>query len=88
MTEGEVELMWQQVAIQIGHNIRSTVNTPEMIGTDDETGYILMFFNVASHDGKSTLISSETDLKQLKKLLKTALRKLNRAVTIEPPTEQ
>ncbi len=77
---------WQQMAVEIGHCIRSLVNTPSMIGTDDETGYVLMFFNVAHHEGKSTLVSSATDLKELKLLLETALRGLDspKARIIEP----
>ena len=69
---------WQQLAIELGNSIYRKVNLPYMVGTDDETGYILMFFNVKNHNGKSTLISSAADDKEgLRKLLKTALRNLD-----------
>jgi hypothetical protein len=41
---------WQQIAIHIGEQIRSSINTPEMIGTEDETGYVLMFFNARRNE--------------------------------------
>ena len=55
---------WQQLAIELGNSIYEQVNLPYMVGTDDETGYILMFFNVKNHNGKSTLISSAADDKE------------------------
>jgi hypothetical protein len=58
---------WKQIAYHIGEEVRAKVNTPEMLGTDDETGYVLMFFNTRNHQGKSTLVSSETDRVQLKR---------------------
>jgi hypothetical protein len=67
---------WQQVAIEIGDCVYRTVNTAETVGTDDETGYILMFFNAKKHEGKSTLVSSSIDRATIKKLLKMALRQL------------
>jgi hypothetical protein len=81
--------MWQQVAIQIGHQVRCAVNTPQMIGTKDETGYVLMFSNADHHDGKSTLLSSETDKAKLRKLLKFALDQLDgpRPTIVEPGSE-
>lgn len=68
---------WQQVAIEIGNGVYSSVNTKEMVGTDDETGYVLMFFNVKNHNGKSTLVSSAATRAELKKLLKNALREID-----------
>jgi hypothetical protein len=81
---------WEQIAIEIGDSVRNLVNTRDMIGTNDETGYVLMFFNTKNHAGKSTLVSSITDRTQLKKLLKTALRGLDspKAKIVEPPTKQ
>ena len=35
---------WQQLASELGNSIYEKVYLPYMIGTDDETGYILMFF--------------------------------------------
>lgn len=77
---------WQQIALEIGEGVYRTVNTPSTIGGDDETGYILMFFNAKHHDGQSTLVSSNVDRKQLKKLLKHALGSLDGPKTriIEP----
>jgi hypothetical protein len=79
-----VHEQWQETAIEIGHRVRSMVNTPEMIDTDDETGYVLMFFSARNHNGKSTLVSSTTDVATLRKLLKTALQGLNKATIVEP----
>jgi hypothetical protein len=81
--------MWQQLAVQIGHEVRCRVNSPETIGTKDETGYVLMFFNADHHHGKSTLVSSETDRVQLKRLLKYALRHLDGPKTsvVEPGSQ-
>jgi hypothetical protein len=78
--------MWKQLAHHIGEEVHNTVNTPAMMGTDDETGYVLMFFNARNHQGKSTLISSETNRVQLKRLLKHALQQLDgpKASIIEP----
>ena len=69
--------LWQEVAIGLGNQIYQSVNTADMVGTDDETGYILMFFNTRNHGGKTTLVSSTTNRVELKKLLKTALRELD-----------
>jgi hypothetical protein len=82
----EISARWQQVSIEIGHQIRCMVNTPAMIGGKDETGYVLMFFNVKNHNGKSTLVSSATDKNELRKLLQCALDNLNspKAQLIEP----
>jgi hypothetical protein len=81
--------MWKQLAHHIGEEVRNAVNTPEMIGTDDETGYVLMFFNTRNHQGRSTLISSEMDRVQLKRLLKYALQHLDgpKVSIIEPGSE-
>jgi hypothetical protein len=89
MRDDRINAMWQQVAVQIGHQVRSAVNAPQMIGTKDETGYVLMFFNADHHEGKSTLVSSETDKAQLRKLLKFALGQLDglKATIVEPGSE-
>ena len=76
--------------MHVGDQVRSAVNTPAQIGTEDETGYILMFFNRERHEGKSTFISSETDRTSLKRLLQFAIDALDgpKASIIEPPTRQ
>ena len=77
---------WKLLAVEIGHSIFRAVNTPETVGGDDETGYVLMFFNAKNHHGKSTLISSAASRADLKKLLKFALREIDgpKATIIEP----
>jgi hypothetical protein len=82
--------MWLQVARQIADNVYATVNTKEMVGTNDETGYLLMFFNAKHHDGKATVVTSETDVAKLKKLLINTLNEIDgpRAFVIEPETMQ
>jgi hypothetical protein len=89
MRDDQINTMWQQLATQIAHQVQCAVNTPQMFGTKDETGYVLMFFNADHHEGKSTLVSSETDKAQLKKLLKFALEQLDgpKATIIEPGSE-
>ena len=72
-----VQERWQQLAIDIGETVYRLVNIPSFVGTDDETGYVLMFFNVKNHDGKSTLISSTVDKAELTKLLERAICELN-----------
>jgi hypothetical protein len=76
-TMSATQEQWKQIAIEIGHEVHSLVNLPNTIGTDDETGYILMFFNARNHNGKSTMISSTTDKVGLKKLLLRAMRELD-----------
>jgi hypothetical protein len=68
---------WMDMALAVGDGVYRAVNTPDMHGTEDETGYILMFFNVEDHRGKSTFISSTTNKAELKKLLKNAIRELD-----------
>jgi hypothetical protein len=77
MIDEKTAQQWQQIAIEIGHGVFSTINTPSTVGGDDETGYVLMFFNAKNHDGKSTLVSSVTNRADLKKLLKRALREID-----------
>ena len=81
-----VEEIWQQLAIELGNSIYRQVNTQEMVGTDDETGYVLMFFNTKNHKGRSTMISSTTNRADVKKLLKTALQNLDgpKSKIVEP----
>jgi hypothetical protein len=57
---------------------------------DDETGYLLMFFNAKNHNGKSTMITSETDVHKIKALLKVALKEVDgpKAKIVEPETMQ
>ena len=83
-------VMWQQFAKHIADSVYASVNTKQMVGTDDETGYLLMFFNAKHHNGKSTMITSETDRHKLKTLLKVALKELDgpKARLIEPETMQ
>jgi hypothetical protein len=69
MRDEEVQASWQQLAVEIGHQVRAIVNTPHTIGTEDETGYVLMFFNAQNHEGRSTVVSSCTDVSELRKLL-------------------
>ena len=86
MTDNTISEKWKQLAIEIGQQIRATVNTAEMIGTSNETGYVLMFFNAQGHKGKSTLVSSCTDKSELKKLLEFALRSIDgpKSSIVEP----
>ncbi len=81
---------WKMYAIEIGNRIYMTVNSPDMIGTDAETGYAVIFFNTRNHNGRSTLVSSMTDSDQLRKILTATLEKLDGplASIIEPMTEQ
>lgn len=82
-----VKEVWQQIAVDIGHKVRSMVNTPDTIGGDDETGYVLMFFNAKHHDGKSTIVSSAASPAELKQLLRYALSQIDQgAVIVEPPS--
>ena len=78
---------WHQIAVEIGNDIFRLVNSDETVGTDDETGYILMFFNARNHDGKATLVASEISKPELKKILKTTLRALDdgKKTRIVPP---
>jgi len=77
---------WQQLAIELGDRIYQTMNTAKMVGTKDETGYCLMFFNAANHRGRSTLVSSTTDRAELKRLLQFAIDNLDGPKTkIVPP---
>lgn len=77
---------WQFLAMELLHQVYSQVNTREMIGTDEETGVGLMFFNVKKHDGKSTFLCTEADVPAIKKLLKTAYRGMGGPKTkIVPP---
>jgi len=78
---------WKQIAVEIGHSILNMVNSPEDIGTKNETGYALMFFNAQNHRGKSTFVSSETNPDALKQLLKTVLENLEKAEHISPQRE-
>lgn len=81
-----IDEKWQQIAIELGDSIYHRVNAPEYVGGDDETGYILMFFNEKNHKGKSTMVSSTVNRAGLKKLLKTALREIDgpRTRIVEP----
>ena len=82
-----IEEMWEQVAVHIGEQVRAVVNTPETIGSDHETGYVLMFFNMKHHNGKATVISSAPTKADLKKILKYTLRHIDgpKGKIIEPP---
>jgi hypothetical protein len=75
---------WKQIAIHLLHEIAAKVNTPATVGTDDETGVILMFCNAKHHDGKATVISTLTDRDAIKKILKHTLREFRRAELVEP----
>lgn len=79
-----LDAMWEQAAIEVGNRVYQSVNLP---GTD-ETGYILMFFSAKEREGKSTFVSSETDVVHLRKLLKFALRNLEKAKIVPPPGVQ
>ena len=74
---------WQSLAIAIGDSVFKVVNSSATVGTDDETGYILMFFNKVRHNGRSTIVSSATDKADIKKLLKEELRTIDRAAIVE-----
>lgn len=67
-----IKQKWQQLAIQILHDVHNLVNAGEF-----HTGIVLMFFSAENHGGKSTIVSSATDRAELKKLLKTALREID-----------
>jgi hypothetical protein len=88
MTDDRTMEKWRQLAVHIGDNVHSMVNLPEYVGTKDETGYVLIFFNAMDPGGKSTLVSSCIDRPRLKKLLKAALTNLNLAVDIERGRKQ
>jgi len=81
-----IQEKWRQIVTQLGENIYGSLNTPEMIGTNLETGYLLMFFNATNHNGKATVISSETDRTRLKTLLECAIKEVNgpKATIVEP----
>lgn len=89
MSDEVTMAMWQQYAIDIGEHVYGSVNTKDTIGTEHETGYLLMFFWATRHEGKSTLVSSMTDKKQVRQLLEAALNRLDDTGTIiEPPKMQ
>jgi hypothetical protein len=88
MIDERINAQWQQVAIQLLHEVAAKVNTPAMMGTDDETGVILMFCNARHSEGKATVISTLTDRDELKKILKHTLREFRRAEVVEPTREQ
>jgi hypothetical protein len=90
MRKEEVDAGWQQIAIEIGHQVRAIVNGSNTIGTEDETGYVLMFFNAQNHEGRSTIVSSCTDVSDLKKLFNYALSKIDgpKAKIVKRETEQ
>jgi hypothetical protein len=84
-TDEQIKAQWEQVAIEIGDSVYRAVNTPETVGTDDETGYLLMFFNRKNHRGQSTMVSTVSRA-ETKKLLKTAILNLYgpKAKIVEP----
>lgn len=88
MTDEQIAAMWQQQAMELLARVRSAVNLPSWIGTDDETGVVLMFFNTRNHRGKSTLVATETSARDLRLLLRTAAVKLSQARIVEPEKPQ
>lgn len=84
MNDEQLKAMWQQVAIQIGDDIFRMINTADTVGTEHESGYILMFFNTHNHQGRATMVSSTTNKAELKHLLKVAMRSIDRAAVVYP----
>jgi FixJ family two-component response regulator len=76
---------WKQVALEIGEQVRNWVNSPAMIGGDQETGYILMFFNMRHHDGHATLVSSAESAEDVEKILRTTLGDIKGKIEIVDP---
>jgi hypothetical protein len=87
MTDEQIKARWQQLAIEIGEQIRRTLNTSDMIGGDHETGYLLMFFNLRHHDGRATIVSNALGKEDVKKLLEYTLSQMEKAIVIEPTRE-
>jgi hypothetical protein len=88
MRHEETMARWQQLATTIGEGVRRLLNTPAMIGTKDETGYLLMIFNADHHEGRSTVVCTETDPDKLRKLLQTVLDNMDKAKFIAPEAKQ
>ena len=83
--DARIAAQWKQVALEIGNDVFQRVNTSETVGTDDETGYLLMFFNQKDHGGYSTMLST-ANRAATKKLLKTVIRELDgpKSTIVEP----
>jgi hypothetical protein len=74
---------WKSVAIEIHNRVVNLVNMPEHMGTEDETGVVLMFFNARNHQGQSTMVTSDIkDRASIKLILKNALRRVASAEAI------
>ena len=88
MSESQERLgaAWQQIALELGNSVHRAVNTADMIGTDNETGYALLFFNAKNHNGKATLISSASNPGEIEKILKYTLRHINERKIVSPPS--
>lgn len=81
---GDWKAAWRDYAMIIGDGVYASVNTEETLGTDKETGYILMFFNVKNHNGRSTLLGHpDIPLSELKQLLRAALNGVDKAKHIK-----
>lgn len=80
---------WKSLAIQFVHELYCRVNTPEMVGTDNETACLVMFCNAKHHDGKSTFVSEGIlDRAEIRKILRGTLRELKHAEMVVPGREQ
>lgn len=76
---------WQNYAMKVGDEVYAAVNREEWQGTDKETGYILLFFNVKKHNGRTTMLAyPEIPLPELKQLLRTALDSVADVEVITP----
>lgn len=84
----QIAAKWQTIAIWILDAVRSMLNAPDMIGGPEETGVVILFFNQNRHGGKSTMVSTATDVDDLRRLLGTALSDLDKARVIEPGRAQ
>jgi hypothetical protein len=88
MTDEQVNAAWLHTAMFLLEQVRAAVNLPAFIGTDEETGVAVLFFNTKNHRGKSTLVSTETSAHELRLLLRTAAAGVNQAHIVEPEKPQ
>jgi hypothetical protein len=74
----------QDAAIIIGDDIYRKINAPDWAGTSNETGYILMLFNVQNHNGKASFLAyPDISRDEIKQLLQHVLDKLDNIEVVE-----
>lgn len=89
--QDSIAAKWEHIAHALLQQVYGAVNLPEFIGTGDETGCLILFFNADHHEGKSTLVSTENDRSGIEKLLRGALHAIKRGKgvkVIEPEKAQ